>query len=232
MWRIRCFSVAGWASIRRPRRGTGEGSMWPVLAPTVLVLALLLLATAYAGAFDVAEWAPPTLFILLMLLTLLRARRRAAAAGSMARAGARGRLGTGRPGRRCRRPGRRPPGAALEGAGRQAMYAAILTLPLVAVGDLRSLRVAARGVVGGIALIALYTLARMLDRRAVDLPGGQAQRAGRIPQRDRPAVLHRLLAADRDRRHARAGARSARRLPRPGRADAGARLPHAVARGR
>ncbi len=49
------------------------------------------------------------------------------------------------------------------------------------------------------------------DRRAVDLPGGQAQRSGRIPQRHRASVLHRLLAADRHRGHrAGAGGRSAR----------------------
>src|SRR5271169_1712358 len=55
----------------RAEGGAREGSTWPVLAPTVLVLALLLLATAYAGAFNVAQWAPPTMFILVMLLTLV-----------------------------------------------------------------------------------------------------------------------------------------------------------------
>ena len=64
------------------------------------------------------------------------------------------------------------PGAALEGAGQLALYAAILTLPLVAVGDLRALRVAAHGVVAGIALIALYTLGRMLvDGPSIFLAG-------------------------------------------------------------
>src|SRR5262249_10127289 len=48
-----------------------EGSIWPLIGPTVLVLALLVLATAYAGAFNIAQWGPPTLFIVLTLFTLL-----------------------------------------------------------------------------------------------------------------------------------------------------------------
>ncbi len=157
--------------------GARGGSIWPVLAPTVLVLALLLLATAYAGAFNVAQWAPPTMFVLLMLITLLlcggthRLPDRwlaLALAGAWGLAGwaALSALWSG------------APGAALEGAGRQAMYAAILTLSLVAVGDVRSLRMAGRGVVGGIALIGLYTLARMLiDGPSIFLAGGSTVRS-------------------------------------------------------
>jgi hypothetical protein len=152
-------------------RGAGEGSIWPVLAPTVLVLALLLLATAYAGAFDVAEWAPPTMFILLLLITLIacRATRRLPDRWlGLTLAGAWGLAGWAA----LSATWAVSAGAALEGAGRQAMYAAILTLPLVAIGDLRSLRVAGRGVVGGIALIGLYTLARMLiDGPSIFLAG-------------------------------------------------------------
>src|SRR5271166_411619 len=159
---------------KRPERsesGARRSSIWPVLAPTVLVLALLLLATVYAGAFNVAQWAPPTIFVLLMLITLLlcggthRLPDRwlaLALAGAWGLAGwaALSALWSG------------APGAALEGAGRQAMYAAILTLPLVAVGDVRSLRMAGRGVVGGIAVIGLYILARMLfDGPSVFLAG-------------------------------------------------------------
>lgn len=152
-----------------------ERSIWPAIAPAIFVLALLVLATAYAGAFDVDQWAPPTLFILLMLLTfILRGGVRLPdrwvglalagawglavwAAASAAWAGS--------------------PGAALEGAGREIMYAAILTLPFVAVGDRseigqRALRVAGWGVVCGIALIALYTMSWMLlDGPAVFLAG-------------------------------------------------------------
>src|SRR5580692_6432019 len=51
--------------------GRQERSIWPVIGPAVFVIALLVLATAYAGAFDVDQWAPPTLFILVMLLTFV-----------------------------------------------------------------------------------------------------------------------------------------------------------------
>src|ERR1700691_2214141 len=40
------------------QKGGGQ-SIWPVIGPTVFVLALVVLATAYAGAFDVDQWAPP-----------------------------------------------------------------------------------------------------------------------------------------------------------------------------
>jgi hypothetical protein len=147
-----------------------------VIGPAVFVIALLVLATAYAGAFDVDQWAPPTLFILVMLLTFVVRGGTARlpdgwvgvtlvgawglaiwAAASAAWAGS--------------------PGAALEGAGREVMYAAILTLPFVAVGDRsevgrRALGVAGWGVVCGIAAIALYTVAwMMLDGPAVFLAG-------------------------------------------------------------
>ena len=151
--------------------GAREGSIWQVLAPTVLVLALLLLATAYAGAFNVAQWAPPTIFILLVLLTLTvrgGAQRLPDRWLGLALGGAWGLvLWTA-----LSATWAASPGAALEGAGRQTMYAAILTLALIAVGDVRSLRVAGRGVVGGIAVIGLYTLARMfIDGPSIFLAG-------------------------------------------------------------
>src|ERR1700686_2625741 len=133
-----------------PREHHGRhGSIWLVAGPTVLVLALLVLATAYAGAFKVGQWAPPALFILVVLLTLvLRGGALAlpdrwlgfalTGAWGLAAWAALSALWAA------------SPGAALEGAGRLALYAAILTLPLVAVGDLRALRVAAHGVVTGI----------------------------------------------------------------------------------
>jgi O-Antigen ligase len=160
-----------------------DHSIWPVIAPTVLVLALLVLATVYSGAFDVDQWGPPTLFILLLLLTLtlLGGAARlpdrwvglalggawglaAWAAVSAAWAGS--------------------PGTALEGAGREAMYAAVLTLPFVAVGGrseagasaengVRALRIAGRGVVCGIALIALYTVGWMLVDGPAAFLGGR-----------------------------------------------------------
>jgi len=148
-----------------------SSSIWLVAGPTVLVLALLVLATAYAGAFKVAQWAPPALFILVVLLTLL-VRGGALALPdrwlAVALAGAWGLAGWAA----MSALWAASPGAALEGAGRLAMYAAILTLPLVAVGDLRALRVAAHGVVAGVVLIALYALGRMLvDGPSIFLAG-------------------------------------------------------------
>jgi hypothetical protein len=154
-----------------PRRGDRDGSIWLVVAPTVLVLALLVLATAYAGAFSVRQWAPPTLFVLIMLLTLivrggawqLPDRWLALALGGAWGLSAWAALSAS---------WAQSPAAALEGAGRQALYAAIITVPLVAIGDVRALRVAGRGVIGGIALIALYTLGRMLiDGPSIFLAG-------------------------------------------------------------
>lgn len=151
--------------------GKHERSIWPVIGPTVFVLALLVLATAYAGAFYVDQWGPPTLFILLMLLTfILRggAARLPDRWVGVALAGAWGLAVWAA----ASAAWGGSPGAALEGAGRQVMYAAILTLPFVAVGDLRALRVAGRGVVCGIVLIGLYTLGWMLlDGPAVFLAG-------------------------------------------------------------
>jgi O-Antigen ligase len=156
-----------------PTAGEGDrnGSIWQVAAPTVFVLALLVLATAYAGAFNVGQWAPPALFVLLMLLTLVlrggawRLPDRwlgLTLAGAWGLAAWAALSGTWAP----------SPGAALEGAGRETLYAAIITVPLVAIGDLRALRMAGRGVVGGIALIALYTLGRMLiDGPSIFLAG-------------------------------------------------------------
>ncbi len=160
-----------------PREAPEDGaagprhSIWLVAGPTVLVLALLVLATAYAGAFDIAQWAPPALFILVVLLVLVLRGGTLALPDrwlALTLAGAWGLAGWAvlsalwSP----------SPGAALEGAGQLAMYAAILSLPLVAIGDLRALRVAAHGVVAGIALIALYTLARMLvDGPSIFLAG-------------------------------------------------------------
>jgi O-Antigen ligase len=155
--------------------GNGQ-SIWPVIGPTVFVLALVVLATAYAGAFDVDQWAPPALFILLMLLTfVLRggAARLPDRWVGLALGGAWGLALWAA----ASAAWAASPGTALEGAGRQALYAAILTLPFVAVGDRseigrRALRLAGRGVVCGIVLIALYTVGWMLlDGPAVFLAG-------------------------------------------------------------
>ncbi len=148
-----------------------EGSIVRLLAPTALVLALLLLATVYAGAFNIAQWGPPTLFLLLTLLTLVvrgGVQPLADRWVALALAGAWGLAAWAL----LSASWAASAGAALEGAGRQAMYAAILTLPLIAIGDVRSLRAAGRGVVAGIVLIGLYTLVKMLiDGPSIYLAG-------------------------------------------------------------
>ncbi|HST55734.1 MAG TPA: O-antigen ligase family protein [Solirubrobacteraceae bacterium] len=150
---------------------TRAGSIWLVLGPIVFVLALLVLATAYSGAFNVRQWAPPTLFVLFMLLTLVLRGGGARLPDrwvALALAGAWGLAIWAA----LSATWAASADEALQGAGRQAMYAAILTLPFVAVGDLRALRVAARGVVAGIALIAVYTLLRtLLDGSSMFLAG-------------------------------------------------------------
>jgi O-Antigen ligase len=154
-----------------PEGGDRKGSIWLVVAPTVFVLALLVLATAYAGAFNIRQWAPPALFILLMIFTLVLrggAWRLPDRWLGLALVGAWGLAGWAA----LSVTWAASPGAALEGAGRETLYAAIITVPLVAIGDLRALRVAGRGVVGGIALIAFYTLGRMLiDGPSIFLAG-------------------------------------------------------------
>ncbi len=155
------------SSLEREHRA----SIWLVAGPTVLVLALLILATAYAGAFNVAQWAPTSLFVLVVLLTLVLrggAQRLPDRWLALALGGAWGLAAWAA----LSASWSASPSAALEGAGQLTLYAAIISLPLVAVGDVRALRVAAYGVVGGIALIALYTLGRMLvDGSAIFLAG-------------------------------------------------------------
>jgi hypothetical protein len=144
----------------------------------VFVLALLILATAYSGAFAVAQWAPPALFLLIMLFAIVlregatRLPDRwigvslAGAWGLAAWAALSAIWGAS-------------PGAALEGAGRLTMYAAIITLPFVAVRDRRALRIAGWGVVGGICLIGLYTLGAMLvDGPSIFLAGRLSEPIG------------------------------------------------------
>ena len=158
-----------------------------------------------------------------------RAGRNPATARSLARARARGRLGPGRLGRAVGDMG----GLGGRGARRRRQAGDVRRDPdRAACGDRRSALTARRRSRCGWRHRGDRCLhpGEDADRRAVDLPGRQAQRAGRIPQRHRAAVLHRLLAADRHRRHARARACAARGLSGPCRADAGARLSDPVTR--
>ncbi|MFI5010338.1 MAG: O-antigen ligase family protein [Solirubrobacterales bacterium] len=148
-----------------------NASIWLVAGPTVLVLALLTLATAYAGAFKIAQWAPPSLFVLIVLLTLVLrggAQRLPDRWLALSLGGAWGLAAWAA----LSATWAASPAGALEGAGELTMYAAIFSLPLLALGDLRALRVAAYGVVGGVVLIGVYTLGHMLvDGASIFLAG-------------------------------------------------------------
>jgi O-Antigen ligase len=174
-WSADAVPHAGGHTGAGSRSGT-ERAIWPVIGPTAFVLALVVLATAYSGAFAIDQWAPPTLFVLLLLLTLtLRGgtARLPDRWAALALAGAWGLAAWAT----VSAAWAESPGAALEGAGRLVLYAAILTLPFVAVGgraemSRRALRMAGRGAVGGVVLIALYTLVWMLhDGTATFLAG-------------------------------------------------------------
>ena len=131
---------------------------WWSAVPAAIVAVLLLLATAYEGAFELRRWAPPAIFALLILAT--------------------GQLAGGL--RMPRSPWTRgalaclwlfvawsilsaawadAPAAALEGAGRTAAYAGLLSLPLLLPPQGRWLEVVGGILVGGLAAIALTTLA-------------------------------------------------------------------------
>jgi hypothetical protein len=162
---------ASGAPARLPAEPTSHSSIWLAVGPVVLVLALLILATAYAGGFNIAQWAPPALFVLIVLLTLVLrggALRLPDRWLALMLAGAWGLAGWAA----LSATWAAAPAAALEESARLVMYAAILTLPLVALGDLRALRVAAHGVVAGIVLIGFYALAMTIfDGPAIFLAG-------------------------------------------------------------
>jgi hypothetical protein len=128
-------------------------------APAALVALLLLVATMYDGAFDVRHWAPVALFALVML-AVLRIRR-----GTL--------------------PVTRPvlvalvaiwafaawsflsiswaesKSLALEGAGRSALYASLVTVAVVTVPGARQMRAIGAALVTGIVVMAVVTLVRM-----------------------------------------------------------------------
>jgi tetratricopeptide (TPR) repeat protein len=149
------------------------GSIWLTLGPIGFVLALLLVATAYSGAFEVSQWAPPSLFVLFMLLALAVRGGGARLPDrwlALALAGAWGLAAWAA----CSAAWAPSPADALEGAARLLLYAGVMTLPLIAVADVRSLRIVGQGVFWGVAAIALYVVAKLL------LDGSSIYLAGRL----------------------------------------------------
>ena len=128
-------------------------------APAALLAVLLLAATLFEGAFDVRHWAPVALFALVLLAATLLA------------GGA--------------RPVSRPikvalsavwgfaawtllsaawadsPALAWEGGALAVLYAALVTVALVAVPGPRQMNMIGAGLVGGVVLLAILTLLRM-----------------------------------------------------------------------
>lgn len=144
-----------------------------VVGPAGFVLFLLLLATVSRGAFDVRQWAPPTLFALVALAALVlsgggiplaRPWGVAALGGIWAFAGWSVLSATWAA----------SPSDAVQGGLRDTLYAAVVTLPFVAIAHRRALQFAGAGVVVGIGGLAVVQLVGVLT----DGPG--AFLAGRL----------------------------------------------------
>lgn len=153
------------ASLDQPQTtdagSTLSGSAFQLALPAIFVAVLLLLGTAFEGAFEIRYWAPPALFVLIMLASL-------AAAGGGAPVRSRGlivaligvwglaTLGV------LSALWADAPANALETGLRTVLYAAVFTVPVVVLRHQRSLRLTASILAAGIGVIALVTLGRLL----------------------------------------------------------------------
>lgn len=127
--------------------------------PAGLVAVLLVVATLYDGAYDVRHWAPVALFTLVMLaaLSVRGATHRLSAPLVVALAAIWALCGWTFLSVLWADSAE----LALEGAGRMALYAALVTVALVAVPGAREMRAVGSVLVGGIVGVAVLTLARM-----------------------------------------------------------------------
>ncbi len=151
--------------------GARHHNAFALIGPATFVLLLLVLATASDGAFAIRQWAPPAIFLVALLAALIGAGGGAplprpwgpvALAGWWAFAGWSLLSVTWAA----------SPGDALIGGLRDVLYAAVVTLPLVAVFDRRALKLAGYGVVAGICVLAVGTAGVMLaDGPSVFLAG-------------------------------------------------------------
>jgi len=139
----------------RPRE---DRPSWLALAPIAFVVLLLLVATPFQGAFHLRQWAPPTIFTLVLLVTITargggipvaRTWLAVVLAGIWGFAAWTLLSAAWSP----------SPSAAWEAAARSTLYAALVSVPLVAVRQVRTLRIAARAITIGIALIAMVVTA-------------------------------------------------------------------------
>jgi len=128
--------------------------------PAAFAALLIVLSTWWDGAFAIRHWAPPALFVLVVLLVLNSAgavaprsrplRVALAALWGLALWIALSALWS------------ESPGGAWEAANRTVLYAALASLAVTAVPRRREGRLVAAALVGGVALVALLTLARLV----------------------------------------------------------------------
>src|SRR3954447_9290679 len=150
-----------------------QGSEPFPVVPVVFVVGLLVLATSFDGAFALRSWAPPAIFVLALLAVTTFAGGGARIAGrplAVALGAAWALAGWGL----LSMTGAQSPADAWEGASRLVLYAGLFTVPAVVLPRRRPLALAGAGVVGGIAVIAVITLVKMLA------DGGTEFLAGRL----------------------------------------------------
>jgi len=132
-----------------------------IAAPAVFVIILLLLATVYHGAFYLRDWGPPAVLVLGSLLALQVAGGGLPIGSRWARTMLAGIWGFAA-WTALSMLWSESPSAAWEGGARDIFYAALVTVPLVLVPRGQVLSALAVGLVGGIGVLALLTLVRML----------------------------------------------------------------------
>lgn len=134
---------------------------WLTAAPIAFFIVLLLLATAFHGAFELRHWGPPALFALMLLVAVVLNSGVAPVRGTWLAVVLAGIWGFAAwtllsmlwsP----------SPGAAWEAGARAVLYAALVTIPVATVHRASTLRAAGHAMVAGIALLALITLGWLL----------------------------------------------------------------------
>jgi hypothetical protein len=143
-----------------PATEAAPSSALQIVGPAGFVLFVLLLATAFDGGFDLRQWAPPAVFA-VVALAAIAARGGGVPLGpwGLVTVGGAWGLATWSV---LSATWATSAGDALEGAGRDVLYAAVITLPLVAIPHRRALRFAGGGVIVGITALAIGTLGAMV----------------------------------------------------------------------
>ncbi|MGI8804301.1 MAG: O-antigen ligase family protein, partial [Thermoleophilaceae bacterium] len=128
-------------------------------APAALLAVLLLAATLFDGAFDVRHWAPVALFALVLLAATLLAGGARPVSGpiKVALAAIWGFAAW----TLLSAAWAESPALAWEGGALAVLYAALVTVALVAVPGSRQMNMIGAGLIGGVVLLAVVTLLRM-----------------------------------------------------------------------